>query len=98
MIRTMQDRFARKQLFAIVMAGALALVGLAGCESESTSSSSASSDLGSAPSEQPEASSPVSSSSSSEQTGQTAPMPDHVIQESEIIGCWSPDVDRKSVV
>ena len=98
MIRTMQDRFARKQLFAIVMAGALALVGLAGCESESTPSSSTPSGLGSAPSEQPEVSEPVSSSSSSEQTGQTAPMPDHVIQESEIIGCWSPDVNAQQPI
>ncbi len=26
---------------------------------------------------------------------QTAPMPEHVIQESEIVGCWSPDVNAE---
>lgn len=98
MIRTLQNRFAHKQLFAIVLASALALVGLAGCESESTPSGSTSTGLGSAPAEQPEVSEPVSSSGSGEQAGQTAPMPDHVIQESEIIGCWSPDANAQQPI
>lgn len=90
MIHTTQNGFARQQLFAIMMLGALALVVLAGCQSESEKPTG----LGSAPSEQ-QVSEPVSSDGSD---GQTAPTPSHVVQESEIIGCWSPDVNAQQPI
>ena len=86
MSRTAQNRSAYQLLFSIVMASALALVGLAGCGSTGDTPSSPQGGT----SGHEEASEPPSFSDSD---GQTAPIPDHVIQESEIIGCWSPDVN-----
>lgn len=91
MSRTAQNRSAYQLLFSIVMASALALVGLAGCGSTGDTPSSPQGGT----SGHEEASEPPSFSDSD---GQTAPMPDHVIQESEIIGCWSPDASAQQPI
>jgi hypothetical protein len=83
MIHTTQGRSIYQLFLTIMVASAFMLVGLTGCESESDAPSG----LGAGPSGQ------QGTSGSGGSGGQTAPSPDTAVQESQLIGCWSPDVN-----
>ncbi len=96
MTTTTKNKPALQLIFTILVASAITLVMLSGCESEDDTSSSTSGTT--IEFEVPDVFGSDGTESPVVPTGQTAPMPDNAIQESEILGCWSPDVNAQQPI
>lgn len=96
MTTTTKNKPALQLIFTILVASAIALATLSGCESEDDTSSSTGGTT--IEFEMPDVFGSDGTESPVVPTGQTAPMLDNAIQESEILGCWSPDVNAQQPI